>query len=104
MGMDTSVVVDDLSFPESPRWREGRLYVSDMGTGQVLAVVGSVITVKLITTKIKNKKICLLRTISGSEPSIFSSLTPGLLRTNRTTGVSRSTHTYRQAAWAAHPS
>jgi sugar lactone lactonase YvrE len=36
--MDTSVVVNDLSFPESPRWRDGRLYVSDMGTGQVLEV------------------------------------------------------------------
>jgi sugar lactone lactonase YvrE len=38
MIMDTSVVVDGLSFPESPRWHEDRLYVSDMGTGQVLGV------------------------------------------------------------------
>jgi sugar lactone lactonase YvrE len=34
----TTVLVDGLSFPESPRWHDGRLYVSDMGTARVVAV------------------------------------------------------------------
>jgi sugar lactone lactonase YvrE len=36
--METSIVVDGLSFPESPRWHEDRLYLSDMGTGRVLSI------------------------------------------------------------------
>lgn len=33
------VVIDDLAFPESPRSRGGRVYVSDWGAGEVHAVV-----------------------------------------------------------------
>jgi sugar lactone lactonase YvrE len=32
------VLLDDLSFPEGPRWREGRLWFSDFYTHRVLAV------------------------------------------------------------------
>jgi sugar lactone lactonase YvrE len=32
------VLLDELAFPESPRWHEGRIYVSDWGAGQVHAV------------------------------------------------------------------
>ena len=32
------VVLADLAFPESPRWRDGRLWVSDWGANEVLAV------------------------------------------------------------------
>src|SRR4249919_3093088 len=35
---DTRVLLSGLAFPESPRWHEGRLYVSDWGAGQVHAV------------------------------------------------------------------
>ncbi|MBW8826191.1 MAG: SMP-30/gluconolactonase/LRE family protein [Acidobacteria bacterium] len=34
----TSTVVGGLSFPESPRWRDGRLYISDMGTRKVVSI------------------------------------------------------------------
>jgi sugar lactone lactonase YvrE len=32
------VVLSGLAFPESPRWRDGRLWVSDWGAGQVIAL------------------------------------------------------------------
>jgi sugar lactone lactonase YvrE len=32
------VVLTDLAFPESPRWRNGRLWVSDWGASEVIAV------------------------------------------------------------------
>src|SRR5512132_3159524 len=32
------VVMSGLAFPESPRWRDGRLWVSDWGAGEVIAV------------------------------------------------------------------
>ena len=32
------VLVDDLMFGEGPRWRDGRLYFSDMHAGEVIAV------------------------------------------------------------------
>jgi sugar lactone lactonase YvrE len=32
------VLTDGLVFPEQPRWHDGRLWVSDWGTGEVLAV------------------------------------------------------------------
>ncbi len=32
------VLVDDLVFPEGPRWRDGRLWLSDMHGGAVLAI------------------------------------------------------------------
>ena len=32
------VLLDGLAFPESPRWRDGRLWVSDWGAGEVIAV------------------------------------------------------------------
>jgi sugar lactone lactonase YvrE len=35
--MEPRVVLDGLAFPEGPRWRDGRLWLSDMG-GQVLVV------------------------------------------------------------------
>jgi sugar lactone lactonase YvrE len=33
-----TVLLDDLAFPEGPRWRDGRLFFSDMHDGKVLAV------------------------------------------------------------------
>lgn len=36
--MTGEVVATGLSFPESPRWRDGRLYLSDMGTRSVVAL------------------------------------------------------------------
>lgn len=36
---EPTVVLSDLAFPESPRCREGRVYVSDWGAGEVHAVV-----------------------------------------------------------------
>lgn len=36
--MTTTVLLPDLAFPESPRWHDGRVYVSDWGAGQVWAV------------------------------------------------------------------
>lgn len=38
MTTDLAILVDGLSFPESPRWHDGRLFISDMGTRQVLSV------------------------------------------------------------------
>ena len=32
------VLLDDLAFPESPRWHDGRLWVSDWGANEVIAV------------------------------------------------------------------
>lgn len=32
---DTEILLTDLAFPESPRWHEGRIHVSDWGAGQV---------------------------------------------------------------------
>jgi sugar lactone lactonase YvrE len=37
-GTDRHVVLADLAFPESPRWRDGRLWVSDWGANEVIAV------------------------------------------------------------------
>ena len=36
--LDRHVLVADLAFPEAPRWRDGRLWVSDWGANEVLAV------------------------------------------------------------------
>ena len=36
--MQTQVVLDGLTFPEGPRWREGRLWFSDMHDHRVIAV------------------------------------------------------------------
>ena len=35
---DTTTLVDELTFPEGPRWREGRWYFSDFYSHQVLSV------------------------------------------------------------------
>jgi sugar lactone lactonase YvrE len=35
---DPHLLLADLAFPESPRWRDGRLWVSDWGAGEVIAV------------------------------------------------------------------
>ena len=35
---DLQVVLTDLAFPESPRWHDGRLWVSDWGAGAVVTV------------------------------------------------------------------
>ena len=35
---ETTVLVDDLRFPEGPRWHDGRLWFSDMHAKQVIAV------------------------------------------------------------------
>jgi len=35
---DTEVVLDGLAFPEGPRWREGRLWFSDMHAHEVVAL------------------------------------------------------------------
>ncbi len=35
---DIRVLLTDLAFPESPRWHDGRVYVSDWGAGDVHAV------------------------------------------------------------------
>ena len=32
------VLIDGLAFPEGPRWRDGKLFFSDMHAHQVLAV------------------------------------------------------------------
>lgn len=39
MTTETRVLIDDLAFPESPRCRAGRVYVSDWGAGEVRAVL-----------------------------------------------------------------
>jgi sugar lactone lactonase YvrE len=36
--MDPQVLIDGLAFAEGPRWRDGRLYFSDVPTGEVLSV------------------------------------------------------------------
>jgi sugar lactone lactonase YvrE len=36
--METSVLLDGLSFPESPRWHDGKLWFSDILTHQVMTV------------------------------------------------------------------
>jgi sugar lactone lactonase YvrE len=36
--MTPRVVVDGLMFPEGPRWRDGRLFLSDIQAGEVIAV------------------------------------------------------------------
>ncbi|MBW2091109.1 MAG: SMP-30/gluconolactonase/LRE family protein [Deltaproteobacteria bacterium] len=38
MPIDTSVLLDGLFFPEGPRWREGKLWFSDMHARQVMTV------------------------------------------------------------------
>ncbi|HEX2469571.1 MAG TPA: SMP-30/gluconolactonase/LRE family protein [Candidatus Limnocylindrales bacterium] len=35
---EPAVLLDGLAFPESPRWHDGRLWVSDWGAGEVIAV------------------------------------------------------------------
>jgi sugar lactone lactonase YvrE len=35
---DLQILMTGLTFPESPRWQEGRLWVSDWGAGEVIAV------------------------------------------------------------------
>jgi len=35
---ETHVLLTGLAFPESPRWHDGRLWVSDWGAGEVIAV------------------------------------------------------------------
>ena len=35
---DLETLMTDLTFPEQPRWREGRLWFSDWGTREVIAV------------------------------------------------------------------
>lgn len=35
---DPRLLINDLAFPESPRWHEGRLWVSDWGAHEVIAV------------------------------------------------------------------
>ena len=35
---ETQVVIDGLGFPESTRWRDGRAWLCNWGTGEVLAV------------------------------------------------------------------
>jgi len=37
-GMTTRVLLSDLAFPESPRWHDGRVFVSDWGAGLIWAV------------------------------------------------------------------
>jgi hypothetical protein len=37
---ETRVVADGLGFPESTRWRDGRAWLCNWGTGEVLAVSG----------------------------------------------------------------
>jgi sugar lactone lactonase YvrE len=32
------ILIDGLAFPESPRWHDGRLFVSDWGAHEVVAV------------------------------------------------------------------
>jgi sugar lactone lactonase YvrE len=49
MSDSTSVVAAGLGFPESPRWRDGRLFVSDLGTRSVYSIdiaTGEVATVR----------------------------------------------------------
>jgi sugar lactone lactonase YvrE len=36
--MDAETLCDGLGFPEAPRWRDGRLYVSDIAARQVLSI------------------------------------------------------------------
>lgn len=48
MTLRTDVVLDGLSFPEGPRWHEGRLFFSDMHAGQVLAMDESGATETLV--------------------------------------------------------
>ena len=38
MTLDTSVLLDGLAFPEAPRWRDGKLWFSDMHDHRVLTV------------------------------------------------------------------
>ena len=38
MGLETVVLVDGLDFPEGPRWRDGKLWFSDMEAGRVMTV------------------------------------------------------------------
>ena len=35
---DRHVLLADLAFPESPRWHDGRLWISDWGANEVIAV------------------------------------------------------------------
>src|SRR5688500_14232727 len=35
--VEQQVLLDGLAFPESPRWHDGRLWVSDWGAGEVIA-------------------------------------------------------------------
>ena len=35
---ETRLVVDGLGFPESTRWRDGRVWLCNWGAGEVLAV------------------------------------------------------------------
>ena len=38
MASDTKVLLEDLVFPEGPRWHDGRLWFSDMHDQRVIAV------------------------------------------------------------------
>ena len=38
MVLETTVLLDGLEFPEGPRWHDGKLWFSDMGTNQVMTV------------------------------------------------------------------
>jgi sugar lactone lactonase YvrE len=93
-----ATVVDGLSFTECPRWREGRLYVSDRYTRRILAIdpEGTVETYartpglpaglgflpdgRLLITSMRDRKV-LRREHDGSlvEHADLSSLAPGEL-------------------------
>ena len=38
MGRKLETVLDGLAFPEGPRWHDGRLWFSDWGAGEIIAV------------------------------------------------------------------
>src|SRR4030042_512557 len=38
MGLKTTVLIDGLAFPESPRWHKGKLWFSDMHAHRVMTV------------------------------------------------------------------
>jgi sugar lactone lactonase YvrE len=95
---DFAVLIDGLSFTECPRWREGRLYVSDRYTRRILAIAvdGAVETFaqtpglpagigflpdgRLLITSMRDRKV-LRREHDGSivEHADLSALAPGEL-------------------------
>lgn len=92
MNTSPSVVLEDLVFGESPRWQDGRLWVSDWGAGEVLSVVDGRASVE---ARVKSMPMCIdflpdgrLLVVSAAEGLLLRREADGSLVTHADLGAS----------------